>query len=80
MVDNKLFPTSVNEAIDAVELNTLNAELSAISMRVRFNPDISVHKFITNFEFDDEWLIDFVKMANTCEHTRKLLVEAKIRL
>ena len=45
MIENELFPTTTSEAIDAVELNTINAELNAISMRVRMNPDISVHKF-----------------------------------
>jgi len=77
MVDNELFPTSQTEAIDAVELNSLNDEINAISMRVRFNP-ISVHKFISSHELDEDWFDMYVNLANNCDYTRQKLVDARI--
>jgi len=80
MVENELFPTSASEAVDAVELSSLNCSLKAMSLRVRMNPDISVHKFVSDYELEDEWFDMYIKTANMCEDTRKKLIESRIRM
>jgi len=80
MIENELFPTTTSEAIDAVELNTINAELNAISMRVRMNPDISVHKFISSNKLDNEWFDTYIKLANILDDVRQKLIESRINI
>lgn len=80
MVENKLAPTEVLEAIDAVGLSTMNNTLNAYFMRIRANPDITVHKFVSETLLESEWIEEFVETASISEHTRNILKESQIRI
>jgi len=80
MKDNKLAPTPANEAIEAVGLSELNSTLTAVGFRVRANPDITVHKFNSEFEIKTKWFDDYIKSASVCQDVRQKLIESRIRL
>lgn len=78
MIDNKMVCTSAEEAIQAAGLSPLSSSLHALGLRVRANPEITVHKFVTDFPVEDEWFDMFIKMASVCKDTREKLIESKI--
>jgi hypothetical protein len=80
MVANELFPTTSNEAIEAVDATVLNASINAMSLRCRFNPEISVHKFISEFPIEPEWFDSYISNANLCEDVKKKLMDSRIRI
>jgi len=78
MINNEMVCTSPVDAIQAVGLSPLSTSLHALGLRVRANPEITVHKFVTDFPVEDEWFDMFIKMASVCEDTREKLIESKI--
>lgn len=79
MIENKMTPMTPIEAVTAVGLSELNSILNAYELRVRFNPDITVHKFVTETQWESKWFEDYIKFAGKCEDVRKKLVESQIK-
>ncbi len=78
MVSNEMFPTSMHEAIEATNLTDFNTSVNALSLRCRFNPDITIHKFISQIPLEPEWFYNYIDFANNSEEARKKLMEARI--
>lgn len=80
MIKNELFKTTSAEAVEAVGLGEIASNLSSVSLRMRFNPDITAHMFVTKFPMTDEWLQTMIDYANICDDGKKKLSEALIRI
>jgi len=80
MSANKLCPTSRKDAVEAVDLSNLNATLNAVSLRVRFNPEITVHKFHSDFPIEEEWFDMYIKSASVCKDVKQKLIESKMKI
>jgi len=77
MVDNKLVPTTINEAVEATDMNWLGHEIHGAQLRSRANM-CSAHKFRCKHKMERDDLKMFVDLANIVEHTRKQLEDSKV--
>jgi len=78
MIENKMLPTSTEEAINAMGLNHLSAAIHCSKIRSRYER-LSVHQFKSTFPMTREDLSDYVKSSNNCEYSRKKLIDSKIQ-
>lgn len=75
---NKLFPTTINEAMQVTECSHLVHGVSAMLLSANFN-NVTIHHFSSDTEWSDDDLEMFVKMANSSESIKKQLLDARIR-
>jgi len=80
MIDNKMFPTTSAEAVAAVGMSNEAYSISAIKMRMTFNPDVTAHLFETDWVLEDEWLQIMIDAANVSDFGKQKLAEARIKI
>ena len=83
MLENKLVKTKLEEAYSTADFTMplrVSAEIHSLTLRVRANNNITVHKFHTEDEMDEDDLAGYVSTANVVDSTRDMLMKAKIHL
>lgn len=78
MVENKLWKTTVTEALEATGLNQLSGEIWSFDLRARSNM-LTVHKFICDSPMAEDDIDMFIRSANYCDSARKILQESRER-
>lgn len=78
MVDNEMVKTTPEEAVDAVGLSRIGAEIHGAKLRMKFNP-ITAHQFKTEEPWDKEFFDIFLKGCEYCEDSRKKLAGALLK-
>lgn len=78
MVQNEMVKTTAEEAVEAMGLSRLGAEIHGAKLRIRFNP-ITVHQFKTEEPWDNEFFDIFLKGCEYCEESRKKLAGARLK-
>jgi len=84
LIGNKLVKTSPGDAVEVSGLKDLlpriSAEIHGLTLRVRSNNNITVHKLQTDFEMDGDNMADYINTAIVDEDTRKKLIDSRINL
>jgi len=84
LINNKLVKTNPGDAVEVSGLKDLlpriSAEIHGLTLRVRSNNNITVHKLQTDFEMDGDNMADYINTAIVDEDTRKKLIDSRINL
>jgi hypothetical protein len=78
MVQNEMVETTPEEAIDAMNLTPLGAQIHGAKLRMKFNP-ITAHKFKTEEPWDNEFFDIFLEACQYDGVSRKKLADAKLK-
>ena len=78
MINNKMAPTSTEEALEAFDLVELSHSLAGIKFRVVSN-NLTVHMINTQFPLRREDFDMWVRSANVVPSTKQFLIDCKIK-